>query len=888
MTLMLSSMAMFLEFDNSEDAFFPDNETVRLLDEVESEYQASIDFVRIIVRSDTGLSEPSTWSNLGAMESLLLGNENLSSHSYPLFGGQPNNGPASSAISWMKYQSMERNHGWIERIEAGIESLANSDDANYTTAKSELQSSILMVPSPSQVTPQELGDWDFESGGDWFPRLLEGENLSQDLSRIILASQAMTSENQTRLTDMQMLNGQIVGSLAPLVGYQSVDLSSAISGSIPSDHDDPLTSEGPFLISMAITTDSEDHDGLAFDEIQAEVVGWAEDIEYSVRESGDSSSTVFSFSQFQQGQNANLGLELAILNSASLLILGSILYFTFRSLRDTAFVLGLTVFGILATYGTSGLLTKLGVDMTFNAAMNSIPVLLLAIGVDYGLHVVKRVREEYLEESGDSGSRVMELSNEARRKAIRSGTTLTSIALLIAIFTDMVGFLSFRLSSQQFLVVFGTVIAIGLFYVYLFSITALPALMTIVPPKNMVLSKSVKVERSPLIERIGSLSDTPVIAVIAALALTAPMAIGVSQLEVGFDTRDNFDDSVPVVADFILISDEFQSSPAPIYVVVEGDVVSEGGREAVRDVIGVLGQDERVTVVISDLWSTLDSTRGSDSELSSLMLSVESGEDGSWSDLREWLTGTDAGRDVSSGLLSGDGQQTLVSFQAATLDWSDTNSFESELSSMLSASVSESGFTADLSGRSLILAQITSDVAEAAVLSTVIVAGVILLMLVTIHTFRTQNLGLGIARGVVTWIPLLAVVAWVYGIMGFTGFQLNSQTVTIGALTLGLGVDYAVHLSTRIEEEVEKNPDGLPSEWATASISTTGRAMAGAAITTAGGFSVLNLSSLVPLQLFGQAFVVAITLALLASVLLLPSIYTNLMKWEQGRLSSTS
>ena len=55
---MLSSMAMFLEFDNSEDAFFPDNETVRLLDEVESEYQASIDFVRVIVRSDTRLSDP--------------------------------------------------------------------------------------------------------------------------------------------------------------------------------------------------------------------------------------------------------------------------------------------------------------------------------------------------------------------------------------------------------------------------------------------------------------------------------------------------------------------------------------------------------------------------------------------------------------------------------------------------------------------------------------------------------------------------------------------------------------------------------------------------------------------------------------------------------------
>ena len=130
--------------------------------------------------------------------------------------------------------------------------------------------------------------------------------------------------------------------------------------------------------------------------------------------------------------------------------------------------------------------------------------------------------------------------------------------------------------------------------------------------------------------------------------------------------------------------------------------------------------------------------------------------------------------------------------------------------------------------------------------------------------------------------PLLAVVAWVYGIMGFTGFQLNSQTVTIGALTLGLGVT-AVHISTRIEEEVEKNPDGLPSEWATESISA-GRAMAGAAVTTAGGFSVLNLSRWSPPAV--RTGVRGCHYARLASILLLPSLYTNLMMWEQGRLDA--
>ena len=111
------------------------------------------------------------------------------------------------------------------------------------------------------------------------------------------------------------------------------------------------------------------------------------DLQLKIEETGDSASTVFSYSQLLLGQNENLGRE-ASLNSVSLLILGTILWLSFRSKRDTGYVLGLTVFGIGATYGTAGILTLAGVPMTFNGAMNSIPVLLLAIGVDYGLHVV--------------------------------------------------------------------------------------------------------------------------------------------------------------------------------------------------------------------------------------------------------------------------------------------------------------------------------------------------------------------------------------------------------------------------------------------------------------------------------------------------------------------
>ena len=71
--LTVSSMAMFIEFDNSEDAFFPDNETVRLLDEVEGEYQASLDFVRIIARMpDGGLDSSDNWVHLAELELSLI------------------------------------------------------------------------------------------------------------------------------------------------------------------------------------------------------------------------------------------------------------------------------------------------------------------------------------------------------------------------------------------------------------------------------------------------------------------------------------------------------------------------------------------------------------------------------------------------------------------------------------------------------------------------------------------------------------------------------------------------------------------------------------------------------------------------------------------------
>ena len=233
----------------------------------------------------------------------------------------------------------------------------------------------------------------------------------------------------------------------------------------------------------------------------------------------------------------------------------------------------------------------------------------------------------------------------------------------------------------------------------------------------------------------------------------------------------------------------------------------------------------------------------------------------------------------------------MLSFQADTLDWGATVELAESIEAALTDLSAQAGddYTLRLSGRALINAQTTADVATASVQSTGIVAVVILFMLVGIHTVRNGNdLKEGVQRGVVSWIPLMMVVVWVYGIMGYTGYNINSQTVTIGALSLGLGVDYAVHFTTRLEEEAEHRPFAAPEEWVAKSTATTGRAMAGAALTTAGGFAVLNLSALLPLRLFGQAFVVAITLALLSSLLILPALYSPFLKRTAAKAQGES
>jgi predicted RND superfamily exporter protein len=890
--LLFSSGAMHLQFDNSEDGFFPDDENVQLLNQLEAEYQASVDFVRVIRDVEEGdLLVNSTWLELAEIEASMLDNEDFKPLHYPLFGTQANSGMAGYAIQWQLWQDAE-NADWIPVFQSALLEVQTANSSQLQSALSNLSAASQSMPQTGEITPEQMRAWSPGNPSEWLPHIDEGNNLSAEIGALIGQMNGLTA-NRTASESGQIMavTGPLNGQLIPLSFLQDIDYRAAILGCMPvAEREDPWNMSGPVLTTLVISTEPADYGHTVLDDVQLDIGDWSQTMLDNMSAStGNEELRTFSFAQFALGANGSLGKEIGMLTGAAMLLLAGILWLNFRSVRDTAYVTFLTIISIAATYGIAGWLQFMGVNMVFNAAMNSIPVLLLAIGVDYGLHVVLRIREEMQNlDSEDSIERrtLADFSHEARMIAVRRGTVLTSIALVIAIFTDMVGFLSFRFSALSFLQVFGTVIAIGLFAVYLLSITALPALMLIFPPKKLALSKASKISIGRVSLALGRLSTQPVKVGVIALLLLTPMYFGFQQLEVGFDQRDQLDQEIPVVVDFLMLSDDFQSSRSPLYLVVDVDAVSPEGKVAWDAAHAMLMDSEDVSGTPNGLWNLLSEAQVRDSTLNELMTSLNASSTASYDALSDYLLTNATGRQLTGAVLAADGQQTVLSFQAETLDWQATIDLYDRLSA--STQITEDSLDSDatlrIGGRSLIVAQTTSDVAESAVLSTSVVAFVILGMLVGIHTTRQKDIKQGLARGFVSWIPLMMVVGWVYGIMGYTGYQINAQTVTIGALSLGLGVDYAVHFSIRLEEEVEHHPTHSQEVWVTNASATTGRAMFAAALTTAGGFS-LNLSALLPLRLFGQAFVVAITLALLSSMILLPAFYTPFLKQDAKRIA---
>jgi predicted RND superfamily exporter protein len=139
--------------------------------------------------------------------------------------------------------------------------------------------------------------------------------------------------------------------------------------------------------------------------------------------------------------------------------------------------------------------------------------------------------------------------------------------------------------------------------------------------------------------------------------------------------------------------------------------------------------------------------------------------------------------------------------------------------------------------------------------------GALLLLLIAFRSIR---------YAVVTILPIGLVVAWLYAIMELAGFALNFVSATIGAVSIGVGIDYSIHMTERFREELGRT--GTRVEALRRAARGTGVALLASAGSSIVGFAIMAFAPMPMFSTYGLLTALMIFLALVAALVVLPSL----------------
>jgi predicted RND superfamily exporter protein len=178
-----------------------------------------------------------------------------------------------------------------------------------------------------------------------------------------------------------------------------------------------------------------------------------------------------------------------------------------------------------------------------------------------------------------------------------------------------------------------------------------------------------------------------------------------------------------------------------------------------------------------------------------------------------------------------------------------------------------------ITGPLIITHKITSELTDSQIISTFI--AFVLATIALIIAYKRLSLGF------IVIIPVLISIIWILGTMYFIGYSLNILTITVTSLTIGIGIDYAIHATERFKLVADKTGDIKAA--LTETIGKTGGALLIAALTTTLGFGMLVFVPIPPESQFGVIMVMTIAYSFITSVLLLPLVLARWAKWSRKR-----
>ncbi len=500
-----------------------------------------------------------------------------------------------------------------------------------------------------------------------------------------------------------------------------------------------------------------------------------------------------------------------------LLVVILILYLSLRTISSVILPLLATIMAVLCMVGMMG-----HIGEPFMLVSNIMPVVLVAVGVAYGIHVMAAYHEELLFTS---------------EKKVALSKTIEHIGtpVLMAAVTTMVGFLSLMTAPLPVFLIFGTLLAFGVFLSLLFTLTMIPAILLLLPlPKK----KTVK-NREGLLDKLliglGNyiLSFRKAI-ILFGIVLTIIFAFGIPKINIEMNPLTFFPETSDLRQANAFV-DEHLAGSLNMNLLFEGDIQSTKMLRAMDSVQQFLEQYPETGTTMSLATIVKKINRSLHADDPSFEIIPENNEavaqaillynmSGSPEDYEQFVDNSFENTQVTA-LMKSAGTNRIAQIANQTKQYCQDN--------FQDISIEITGLTVFIKDLAQIV--VTSQ-ARSLVIALLAVA------LLAWLTYRSWKIG------ILAIIPLSVTIIFNFGLMGFTGIDLSIPTAMISSIIIGIGVDFSFHLLSRYKLELQKEHSLSPI---VRTIRTVGKPILFNAIATGFGFIVLMVSGFVPLRFMG-------------------------------------
>lgn len=527
--------------------------------------------------------------------------------------------------------------------------------------------------------------------------------------------------------------------------------------------------------------------------------------------------------------------DLTTLLPIAFLVIAIILFLSFRSFSGVILPLLIAVISIVWSLGS---MAFLGIKMSMIS--NNIPIIILAIGSAYTIHVINRVNKVRLEEQHSD--------------TIKTALVYVFIPIMLAALTTIIGFISFIFGSYLDMIVdFGIFTALGTLFACLLSIFFVPAILSVLNFKNNTskVPKDDSFITNYLLQPLHQLiTNKPKTVLLIWLLLIGFSVANLFSIRRSVDIQEYFKRDNPTrLAEQIMV--EKFGGTKPIFVYFKGNMQSPAVLKKMLETSAYMEESPEVFTSMS-IAKLIDEINYNFTNSRTFPQEIEQIE-------QLWFLLD--GNEVLPRFVNEELTEGIIISKFKSPDNKSKIKFAKYMNRFIAENSTEEcqiqitgmPFVDITMDQSLINSQIGS-IAIAVFFVIVLVGGIL----------RSLKSGFFAA------IPIIATIILLFGFMGLTGISLNIATVLVASVALGIGIDYAIHIISHFKTSFKKNNDVYAAVQE--SILVSGKAIIINVVSVSAGFLVLVFSDMVPLQYFGLLIALSMVSSCLGALTLLPSL----------------